>query len=162
MKRICLIIILILLLVIDNTILPFYSFKGSYPSLLFVFAIAYSIIEGKNEAIFIGIVSGFLQDVFFFSGFGVNMLLNFLLCILCAEIGSNIYKENRLIPVVTTLCVSVLKVFGVFIIFKLFSQSFNIRIALISAALNTVCMLIFYGLMLKKLDKYLDRNTWRF
>ena len=79
MKRLYLIIILIVLLIIDNTLLPYYSIKGSFPSLLFVFAIAYSIIRGKEEAIFIGIVSGFLQDIFFFSGFGVNLFLNMLL-----------------------------------------------------------------------------------
>ena len=47
-----------------------------YPSLLFIFAIAYSIISGKKEAIFIGIVSGILQDIFFVKGFGINLLLN--------------------------------------------------------------------------------------
>ena len=53
MKRIYLIIILILLLIIDNTILPSYFIGGVYPSFLFVFAMAYSIIRGKKEAVFI-------------------------------------------------------------------------------------------------------------
>lgn len=162
MKRLYLIIILIVLLIIDNTLLPYYSINGAFPSLLFTFAMAYSIIRGKEEAIFIGIVSGFLQDIFFFSGFGVNMLLNMLLCVLCAKIGESIFKENRLVPVLAALGISLLKVLGVIIIFKLFSQKINISIALISCILNAICMLIFYTLILKKLDKYLDRNTWRF
>ena len=74
MKRIYLIIILVLLLIIDNTLLPSYSIAGAFPSLLFVFAMAYSVIRGKNEALFIGIVSGFLQDLFFFSGFAFYVL----------------------------------------------------------------------------------------
>ena len=81
MKRIYLIIILILLLIIDNTILPSYFIGGVYPSFLFVFAMAYSIIRGKKEAVFIGIASGLLQDLFFFSGFGINLFLNTLLFI---------------------------------------------------------------------------------
>ena len=162
MKRLYLIIILIVLLIIDNTLLPYYSIKGSFPSLLFVFAIAYSIIRGKEEAIFIGIVSGFLQDIFFFSGFGVNLFLNMLLCFLCAKIGESIFKENRLVPVLAALVISSLKVLGVVIIFKLFSQTINIPVALISCVLNAICMMLFYTLILKNLDKYLDRNTWRF
>ena len=162
MKRIYLIIILILLLIIDNTILPSYFIGGVYPSFLFVFAMAYSIIRGKKEAVFIGIASGLLQDLFFFSGFGINLFLNTLLCLLCSKIGEGIFKENRIVPILTALLVSILKVLGVAIIFKLFSQNINMKIALLSALLNAVCMLIFYKIILNMLDKYLDRNAWRF
>lgn len=162
MRKLYLIIILIILLIIDNTLLPYYSINGAFPSLLFTFAMAYSIILGKEEAVFIGIVSGFLQDIFFFSGFGVNLFLNMLLCVLCAKIGESIFKENRLVPVLTALGISLLKVLGVVIIFKLFSQTINITIALISCVLNAICMMLFYTLILRILDKYLDRNTWRF
>lgn len=162
MKRVYLIIVLIVLLIIDNTLLPYYSIRNVFPSLLFVFAMAYSIIKGKEEAIFIGIASGFLQDIFFFSGFGVNLFLNMLLCLLCAKVGESIFKENRLVPVLTALVISSLKVLGVVIILKLFSQKIDIQTALISGALNSICMLIFYRFILNTLDKYLDRNTWRF
>lgn len=162
MKRVYLIIISLILLIIDNTLLPYYSINGAFPSLLFVFAIAYSIIVGEEEAVFIGIITGFLQDIFFFSGFGVNLFLNMFLCFLCAKIGESIFKENRLVVVLTSLGISILKVLGVVIIFKLFSQKINISIALISCVLNAICMMLFYTLILKTLDKYLDRNTWRF
>jgi len=162
MKKLYLIIILIVFLIIDNTLLPYYSIHGSFPSLLFTFAMAYSIIRGKEKAICIGIASGFLQDIFFFSGFGVNLFLNMLLCLLCAKIGESIFKENRLVPILTSLGISVLKVLGVVIIFKLFSQTIDIQVALISCVLNAICMMLFYTLILKTLDKYLDGNTWRF
>ena len=156
MKRIYLIIILVLLLIIDNTLLPSYSIAGAFPSLLFVFAMAYSVIRGKNEALFIGIVSGFLQDLFFFSGFGVNLFLNTLLCLLCAKIGESIFKENRIVPILIALFISTLKVLGVVAI------SIDMKVALLSAVLNTICMMLFYRFILNMLDKYLDRNTWRF
>lgn len=162
MKRLILILISICLLVIDNTILPYYSINGVFPSLLFVFAIAYSIICGSEEAIFIGIVSGFLQDIFFFKGFGVNLLLNMLLCVLAAKVGKNIFKENRLIPIATALGISILKVLGVAIIFKIFSLSIDLRSALLSSIMNSICMMLFYKLILTTLDKYIARDTWRF
>lgn len=162
MKRIYLIIILIILLIIDNTLLPYYAIAGAFPSLLFIFAIAYSIILGKEEAIFIGVVSGLLQDIFFFSGFGINLFLNMILCLLCAKIGENIFKENRVASVLITLFISSLKVLGVAILFQLFSKKIDIQTAFISGVLNSICMLILYGFILKTIDKYLDRNTWRF
>ena len=54
MKKIVVILISIFLLVLDNSLLPDYSIMDSYPNLLFIFAIAYSIVCGKNEAIFMG------------------------------------------------------------------------------------------------------------
>jgi hypothetical protein len=45
MKRIVIIAIALLLLILDNTIIPSYSIMQGYPSILFVFAIAFSIIN---------------------------------------------------------------------------------------------------------------------
>ena len=162
MKRLILIGISILLLLIDNTILPYYNIKGAFPSLLFVFAIAYSIVNGKKEAIFIGILSGFLQDIFFFYGAGINIFLNFLLCLLAAIIGDNIFKENRIIPTLSCLFISILKVLGVVLIFKVISLSVNIETALLSAVFNSIWMIIVYKIVLTTSDKYMIREVWRF
>ena len=91
-----------------------------------------------------------------------NVIVAFLVGGLMGVIGEGIFKENRIVPILTALLVSILKVLGVAIIFKLFSQNINMKIALLSALLNAVCMLIFYKLILNMLDKYLDRNAWRF
>ena len=162
MKKLIILIISILLLVIDNTILSYYAIDGIFPSLLFIFAIALSIIKGSEYALFIGILSGFLQDIFFFHGFGVNMLLNMLLCVLASVIGRGVFKENRLIPVLTCLLVSVLKTIGVIILFKLFSENIDIKAALGSSVLNSIVLLFVYKKILRLSDKYLSTDKWRF
>ena len=63
MKRLILILICLLLFIVDNTLVPFFSIKGVYPSLLFTFAVLYALMSGYWEAVFIGVLSGFLQDV---------------------------------------------------------------------------------------------------
>ena len=161
MKKIIILLISVVLLTLDNTILPFYFAEWGFPSLLFVFTIALSIIRGKDEAIIIGIISGFLQDIFFFRGFGANMLLNMLLCVLAASIGDSIFKENKLIPVITCFILSILKVFGVAIILQLFSESINMRTALISAMLNAVVMLLVYKKVFSLSEKYFEADKWR-
>lgn len=162
MKKIVLIAISLGLLILDNTILPYYSINGAFPSLLFVFAIAFSIISGKWDAIFIGVVSGFFQDIFFFQGFGVNMFVNMLLCLLAAEIGGNIIKRNRIIPVIACFIISSLKVIAVFLLFKLFGQNIRFGISMLSAMFNTIVMLIVYKPILNKCEKNKAKEPWRF
>lgn len=162
MKKFILIAISLGLLILDNTILPYYSINGAFPSLLFVFAIAFSIINGKWDAIFIGVVSGFFQDVFFFQGFGVNMLVNMLLCLLAAQIGEGILKRNRIIPVIACFVISMLKVLAVILLFKLFGQNIKVGVALLSAFLNMITMLISYKIILTTCEKYKSKKSWRF
>lgn len=162
MKKWVLILISIILLVLDNSMMPFLSIKGAFPSLLFMFSIAYSIIRGKNEALFIGVLSGVLQDIFFYNGFGINSLTNMLLCVLAAIIGENIYKNKKLIPVIAAFILSLLKVFGIFIIFKLINRNIDITMALYSSIYNVVVMFLGYNFVLKLCEKDKNNSSWRF
>lgn len=162
MKRIVVIAISLFLLILENTILPSYSIMQGYPSVLFVFAIAFSIINGKEDAMFIGIVSGILQDLFFINGFGINLLVNFLLCLLAAKVGEGIFKKNRLIPVISCLVISVIKIIMVAILFMLFNKTIDVNMALISAILNTVVMILGYKFVLTTSKKYWKKDEWRF
>lgn len=162
MKRIIIIAISLFLLILENTILPSYSIMQGYPSILFVFAIAFSIINGKEDAMFIGIVSGLLQDLFFINGFGINLLVNFLLCLLAAKIGEGIFKSNRTIPVISCLIISMLKIVMIAILFIPFGKKINLNMAVMSALLNTIVMVIGYKFVLTTSKKYWKKDEWRF
>ena len=162
MKRIIIIAISLFLLILENTILPSYSIMQGYPSILFVFAIAFSIVNGKEDALFIGIVSGLLQDLFFINGFGINLLVNFLLCLLAAKIGEGIFKNNRVIPVISCLILSMLKIVMIAILFIPFGKKINLNMAVMSALLNTIVMVIGYKFVLTTSKKYWKKDEWRF
>lgn len=162
MKRIIIIAISLFLLILENTILPSYSIMQGYPSILFVFAIAFSIVNGKEDAMFIGIVSGLLQDLFFINGFGINLLVNFLLCLLAAKIGEGIFKNNRVIPVISCLILSMLKIVMIAILFIPFGKKINLNMAVMSAILNTIVMVIGYKFVLTTSKKYWKKDEWRF
>lgn len=162
MKRIIIIAISLFLLILENTILPSYSIMQGYPSILFVFAIAFSIINGKEDAMFIGIVSGLLQDLFFINGFGINLLVNFLLCLLAAKIGEGIFKNNRIIPVISCLIISMLKIVMIAVLFIPFGKKINLNMAVMSAILNTIVMVIGYKFVLTTSKKYWKKDEWRF
>lgn len=162
MKKWILILISLLLLMLDNSLMPFFSMKGAYPTLIFTFAIAYSIIYGRKEAVIIGVISGLLQDIFFYNGFGVNSLINMLLCLLAAIIGENIYREKKLIPIVSTVFLSLLKVFAIALILKLSNKTVNGTIGIYSSIYNAVVMFLGYNFVLRLYDNNYKKKSWRF
>ena len=111
---------------------------------------------------FIGIVSGVLQDLFFINGFGINLLVNFLLCLLAAKIGEGILKNNRLIPVISCFIISILKIIMIAILFIAFDKKVDFNMAIVSAVLNTIVMLIGYKFVLTTSKKFWKKDEWRF
>lgn len=162
MERLIIILFSIGLVILDNSLIPFFSIKGAYPSLLFIFSIAYSIINRKEKAIFVGVVSGILQDIFFFHGFGVNSLLNLLLCLLASYVGEGIVKNKRLIPVVSIFCITIIKYMGVFVIFYLLDIDIQFSKSIIMGVYNGVVMFFVYKLVMNVYDDEYSKQRWRF
>ncbi|SUY47767.1 rod shape-determining protein MreD [Clostridium putrefaciens] len=125
MKRVILILISLLLFIIDNTFMPFLEVNGVYPSLLIIFALSYSIINGYYEAILIGVFAGLLQDIYFFNGFGINALSNMCICLIAAKIGENIFKEKSLAPIISIFMLSILKGGIIFVILFILNIKIN-------------------------------------
>ena len=162
MEKLVLILASIVLLILDNSLVPFFSIKGAYPSFLFVFAIAYSLINGKEKAVFIGIVSGMLQDVFFFNGFGVNSVLNLLLCLLASVIGAGIVKDKRLIPVISIFFITLIKYMGIFIILYLLNVEIHLSKSIFMSIYNSIVMFFVYKVVMNIYDDEYSKRRWRF
>lgn len=162
MEKLVIILLSIGLVILDNSLVPFFAIKGAYPSLLFIFAIAYSLINGKEKAIFIGVLSGILQDIFFFNGFGVNSLLNLLLCVFAGIIGSGIIKTKRLIPVISMFFMTIIKFIGIFGIFHLLNIDIQLSKSIIMAIYNGVIMFFVYKLVMNIYDDEYSKQRWRF
>ena len=162
MKKWVLILISIVLLILDNSFMPFLAIKGAFPSLLFIFAIAYSIINGKKEAVIIGVISGLLQDIYFYGGFGVNALVNMLICLLAAIIGENIYREKKFIPTISMLFLYILKVLSIFLILKISNNSINMEVGIYASIYSAVIMFLGYNFVLRLYDNNFNKRSWRF
>ena len=130
--------------------------------MLFTFSISYSIINGKNEAVFIGVVSGLLQDIYFSSGFGINALVNMLICLLAAIIGENIYREKKLIPIISMALLYLLKIFSIFIVLKFVGKTIYIEIGIYTSIYSSVIMFLGYNFVLRLYDNNYRKRSWRF
>ncbi|WP_315073372.1 rod shape-determining protein MreD [uncultured Clostridium sp.] len=162
MEKLIIILVSIGLVILDNSLVPFFSINGAYPSLLFTFAIAYSLVLGKEKAVFIGVISGVLQDIFFFNGFGVNSLLNLLLCFFASLIGASIIKHKRLIPVISIFFITILKYIGVAFIFYLLGIKMQLSRSVFMGIYNGVVMFFVYKLVIKFYDDEYSKQRWRF
>ncbi|MCI5727615.1 MAG: rod shape-determining protein MreD [Clostridium sp.] len=161
MKRWIVIIISIVLLILDNSFMPFISIYGIYPSLLFVFAIGYSIINGKQEGVFIGVLTGILQDIFFVRCFGLNALINMLICYIVGRVGEDIWKEKKLIPIITIIASTIVK--NTVMYFFMLVLKYNIELinGIYIAIYNSVIMFFTYRFMYKVWGKNKKEFTWR-
>lgn len=162
MEKLIIILVSIGLTILDNSIVPFFSIKGAYPSLLFTFAIAYSLVNTKEKSIFIGITSGILQDIFFFNGFGVNCFTNLLLCFMAAKVGENMIKEKKTVPVIFMFIATILKYIGIFIIFYCLNIKMDLAKCVIVAVYNSVVMFFTYKYVINIYDDEYTKQRWRF
>lgn len=162
MKRLVLVLLSVLFLVMDNTLIPFFAIKNYYPSLLFLFAVFYSLINGKWEAVWIGVLSGILQDVYFPNIFGINSLTNMLVCLIAAEVGKNIFKEKRLIPVISSFFLCAIKEILVFILLYILGQKSDIQVVLYNSLYTMFIAIFMYKRVYNLSQKHYMKTEWKF
>jgi len=152
----------VLFSVLDNTLVPFFAIRGYFPSLLFIFIIFYSINNGSWEGVWLGAFSGFLQDLYFFNGFGINSFINILLCAAAGFIGIGIFKEKRLIPVFSGLILTLVKgvlVFSILYITKVYSPFADI---LYNSIYGMVVSIFMYKPIYRLCQKEYMQRKWSF
>ena len=163
MKRILTIVLLcILFLILDNTLMPLLKINGAYPSLLFVFALCYSIVSSPRDAIIMGVFTGALQDVYFLNGFGINMLSNMLMCFAAANIGKSIFIEKSFFPIISSFVLSLVKGLIVFCILFLINQHMHIAVIVYQAIYNLVVCIFMYKFTYKLSQKQYMKREWKF
>lgn len=163
MKRILTVVFLcILFLILDNTLMPLLKVNGAYPSLLFTFALCYSIVSSPKDAVIIGVFTGALQDVYFLNGFGINMLSNMLMCVVAAKIGKSIFIEKSFLPVVSSFALSLIKGLIVFSILFLINQDTQITTIFYRAVYNFVISIFMYRFTYKLSQKKYMMKDWKF
>ena len=163
MKRILTVVFLcIIFLILDNTLIPLIKINGAYPSLIFTFALCYSIVSSPKDAVMIGVFTGALQDVYFLNGFGINMLTNMLMCVVAANIGKNIFIEKSFLPIVSSFALSLAKGLIVFSILFLIKQYTSIEKILYHGIYDLVTSVFMYRFTYKLSQRQFMKKDWKF
>jgi rod shape-determining protein MreD len=163
MKKIfTLFLLCVLFLVLDNTLVPFFAIRGSYPSLLLIFVIFFSVINGSWEGVWAGILSGLLQDVYFFGSFGINAFSNMLICTAAGFIGVGIFKEKGLIPVVSTFALTLIKGIIVFVILYIAKVHTPLDNILYNSLYSMIVSVFMYRWVYRLCQKEYMQRKWSF
>lgn len=160
-KTISILLISVFLAILDNSIMPFFAIKNVYGSLLFVFAIFISVNGNYIEGIILGIFTGFLQDIFFFNGIGINMLTNMLTLLFATYIGNLIIKEKRIIPILLTFILTFIKGNIIFVILYIGKKYFPYNQIFTNSIYNLFIGLVSYKLVYNFCHSDLIKETWR-
>jgi len=163
MKKILVLFLLsILFFVLDNVLMPFFTIRNIYPSLLLVFIVCYSIVNGSWEGLWLGVFCGLLQDVYFTSAIGLNAFVNMIVCIVAGVIGNNIFKEKRLVPIASCLLLSFLK--GIVILLILYTSGtyIDLKNIVCISIYNAVVCSVMYKKVYKLCGKRYMQIRWKF
>lgn len=161
-KVLILFLLSILFFILDNVLMPFLAIKTIYPSLLLVFMICYSMVNGKWEGLWLGVFCGLLQDIYFTSGFGLNALINMIICIIAGVIGDNIFKEKNLIPVASCFSLSFLKGTVLLIVLYFLKINVDFKDVFFISLYNMVISAIIYKKVYKLCQKEYMQKRWKF
>lgn len=162
MKRVVVIFLCVFLLIIDNTLLPFFQIKGYSPSVLFIFLIFYSINTDYVEALKVSIFAGLLQDIFFSQLVGLSPLANMITCVAAVAIGENIFKEKRLIPVGALFALSIVRGLFIFAILYAAGMKTDFQVAFYNSIYNMVLSVLLYRPIYKLLQVPFMKKQWKF
>lgn len=152
----------VFMVILDNSVMPFFSIKGFSPSLLFIFIISYSIVNGYSEGLWLGVFSGLFQDIYFANIIGVNALTNMICAVIAGFIGVTIFKEKTLIPVISNFAISMLKGILVFGILYVVGVGMNFRFVFFNSLYNLLLSLPIYRLTYKLCGKDYMKRKWKF
>ncbi|NLC65552.1 MAG: rod shape-determining protein MreD [Clostridium sp.] len=139
MRFITLVLISIILFILDLTLIPFFTISGAYASLLFIFASIYVISDEYDYALILGLVTGFLQDIYTPYGFGLNIFLNIIIFIIFVRIGKSIKRDKKFINILVVSLGQAIKYLIVYAVYKIYS---------ISSDFNAIVPIFLYSLIL--------------
>lgn len=163
MKKIIILILLSLLFfILDNILMPFIGIRGVYPSILMVFCILYSFQNGKWEGLWLGVFCGLLQDIYFSNAFGINVVVNMTICLIAGEIGTKIFKERKLVPVLSCFLLTLLKGAAIFLILYCYGTYMDFSRVFLVSIYNMVISFFMFKLVYKLCQEVYMQIRWKF
>lgn len=90
--------ILIVVLVIQTTIFPFFKIYNVMPDLMITVVVSFALLASPTTGMIIGFYSGILQDIMFGSIIGLNALIYMVAGYLVSYIFQGFYKDKVLVP----------------------------------------------------------------
>ena len=98
MKYIVYTLIAFINLIFQSTIFESFAIMGIKPNTALIVVVSVAFIQGEKDGIFMGLLTGFLQDSLFSAYLGCNMFIYCLIGLVCGYCFKAFFKESFLLP----------------------------------------------------------------
>lgn len=162
MRKIFILLTAIMLLLVDQTILPFLSVYDSFGSILFTFFGLFAMRTDFDDAVLIAVITGVLQDLYFPYAFGLNTLVNLFLFLGLAKIGLTLKEGKKTIPVLFVTLAQGIKTLLILIILFIFGIRGNYLSVIVTPVYTFMISLIIYKAVVSYSRIPVVKKEWRF
>ena len=119
MKKMLLLITTLLLFFIESILLTKFAVRGVTIPLTFIFGLAVSVVSDEWDALFMGILTGFLADMYSPNLYGLHMLLNLWIFYGVVTVSKLLRRDRNFLMALLIALFATLKYSLYFIIMKL-------------------------------------------
>ena len=163
MKVLVLSFITFVFLVLDTSFAIFFDFNDWYPSIVSLYFFIYSLNNEKYGITFFALFVGFLQDIFFYNWFGVNIFLNLVIGFIVHYLSVKYNKNKYILSIFLVASASLLKSFLVIIYMNIaFGVNIYIVKLLYEFVYTFVVLLFMYPIFNSMFKSKLFRKTLEF
>lgn len=116
-----------ILYVLQTSLLPMLSYNGVSTNLMLLLTVSVAFLLGHRYGIFMGFAAGLLQDLTSGSYFGCDIFSYMLIGLLCGKFSDHIFKEQFLLPVLTSTVATVIHYFIIVMFIYLLGYNLNLK-----------------------------------
>ena len=162
MRKMFIFLTVLLWLLLDQTLLPFLSVYESSGSLLFTFMGLFMLMTDEEDALYVGLITGLMQDLFFPYVFGLNTLLNVLLFLILSKIGLTLKEGKKTMPILSVSIAQGIKTLIIILVLWIFGIKGNYFALIVMPLYTAALSMVLYRPSVSYSRIPIVKKEWRF
>ncbi len=150
-----------ILYVLQTSLFSMFAYNGISANLMLLLTLSVAFLLGHRYGVFMGFSAGLLQDLTSGSFFGCDIFSYMLIGLLCGKFSDHIFKEQFILPVLTSTVVTAMHYFIMVIFIYLLGYHLDLQRNLYLVLIPMLCYQLAFAYPVHKLvfefNKYVKR-----
>lgn len=152
-------IIITLLFVLQTSFFPMFAHNGVSVNFLLLLTTSIAFLKGHHWGIFAGFSLGLLQDLTTGTFFGCNIFIYMLIGFACGKFSDHIFKEQFILPVLSSLLMTTVYYFIMFIFLYMLDYKLNLQWNLQYTLVPMLCYQFTFAYPIHKIVFVFDKRV---
>ena len=118
--------LVVFLYVLQTSMLPLIAYHGISPDLLLLLTVSFAFLRGIKQGVLMGFAAGLLQDLATGTFLGMNAFTHTIFGLICGQLSESVFKEIFLLPVLSSIAVTIANYFILAVLMVLLGYRFNL------------------------------------